>query len=112
MTLTEDVDKRVIDNFRASDIDEQGFWILPNGHKVDLINVELHLPNGRGHEMVLANICKLDAVLERHNNSTLCKTNLESGLIILLEKHHYLLTRCCNKLFLYENQKISMEAWA
>tara|TARA_R100000152_G_C6778179_1_gene208655 strand:+ start:2148 stop:2483 length:336 start_codon:yes stop_codon:yes gene_type:complete len=108
MSDKESEDERVIDNFKASDIDDNGFWILPNDHKVDLRNVQLHLPNGRGHEWVIGVVLSPKGY---YDECPLCHKQLTEGLLILLENHHYLIVRCCDKLFLYENQKLEVNEW-
>tara|TARA_R110002012_G_scaffold194939_2_gene363171 strand:- start:2270 stop:2602 length:333 start_codon:yes stop_codon:yes gene_type:complete len=95
-------------NFRASDIDSEGLWHLPSGHKVDLRNVQLQLPDGRGHEWVIGIVLTPKGY---YDSCPICKENLTEGLLILLENHHYLVVRCCDKLLLYENQKLEVKKW-
>ena len=98
----------VIENFFARDIDDDGFWILDNGHKIDLRNVQLHLPNGRGHEWVIGVSLYPEGY---YDECPLCEEKLTAGLIIMLENYHYLIVRCCDRLFLYENQKLEVRKW-
>ena len=103
-----DTEDDVIENFIASDIDDEGFWNLKSGHRIDLRNVQLHLPDERGHEWVIGVALSPAGYYEE---CPLCHENLISGLIILLENHHYLIVRCCDRLFLYENQKLEVKKW-
>ena len=98
----------IVENFLADDIDHEGYWHLNGGNKIDLLNVQLHLPDNLGHQWVMAKILTPE---EFHKTCPLCQINLENGLIIVLETHYYLITRCCNRLFLYEAQDINKGAW-
>lgn len=103
-------DDDFIDDLSASAIDDEGIWHLSeSGHSIDLRHVQLHLPDGKGHESVIGVILSPEGYYYR---CPLCKEKLhEEGLIILLENHHYLVVRCCDKLLLYENNKLNLEAW-
>ena len=106
---TSDSDKYKHSSLKASDITPDGMWMLPDGHMCDLRHVQLQLPNGRGEEWVLGVILSSAGIYEVCPE---CTQKLKEGMIILMEKHHYLVARCCDKLFLYENQKINLEIWA
>lgn len=107
MTASEG-DKYRHSGMKASDITPDGMWMLPDGHMCDLRHVQLQLPDGRGEEWVLGVVLSSDGIYEVCPE---CAGKLKEGMIILMEKHHYLVARCCDKLFLYENQRINLEIW-
>ena len=106
--MKEDEDEDIIEDFVAADIDDEGFWIMKSGHKVDLRNVQLHLPDGRGHEWVIGVMLSPEGY---YDSCPKCKEELNSGIIVMLENYHYLIVRCCDRLFLYENQKLEVKKW-
>jgi len=96
------------EDLSPTQIDDDGWWHLSDGHMIDLRHVQLHLPDGKGDEQVQAVILDPSGYYEV---CPLCEISLSKGIIIVMENYHYLIVRCCNKLFLYRNQKINIEAW-
>ena len=95
--------------FKAENIDKNGIWNLENGSTIDILNTTLSLPDGRGDEVVNGVILSTEGC---YYKCPLCKEKLNGeGLVLILEKYHYLVARCCNKLFLYENEKLKLEDW-
>jgi hypothetical protein len=104
----EDKDKYKHAQLKPSAITPDGMWILPDGHKCDLRHVQLQLPDGRGEEWVLGVILSSEGIYEVCPE---CGHDLKRGMVLIMESHHYLVVRCCDKLLLYENQKINLNIW-
>ena len=105
---SKDEDKYRHASLTASSITADGMWELPDGHTCDLRHVQLQLPEGRGEEWVLGVILSSEGIYEVCPS---CDADLEQGMVIIMEKHHYLVVRCCDKLLLYQNQKINLDIW-
>tara|TARA_R110002020_G_scaffold172058_1_gene362207 strand:+ start:404 stop:715 length:312 start_codon:yes stop_codon:yes gene_type:complete len=93
----------------VDDITPDGIWILKSGQTIDLRHVQLELPDGKGNEWVQAITTDPRG---RYDVCPLCGGELdENSTIVSLEKHHYLIVRCCKEWLLYENEEINKEEW-
>ena len=101
-------DKFLNESLKPSAITPDGYWMLPDGHTCDLRHVQLQLPDGRGEEWVLGVILSAEGIYEVCPE---CEQELKEGMVLIMEKHHYLVVRCCDKLLLYQNQKINLDIW-
>jgi|TARA_Y100000015_G_C2391304_1_gene90330 hypothetical protein len=106
--MKEDKEKYRNAELKPSAITPDGMWVLPDGHKCDLRHVQLQLPDGRGEEWVLGVILSAEGIYEVCPE---CEQELKEGMVLIMENHHYLVVRCCDKLLLYQNQKINLDIW-
>jgi len=98
-------DKFLDESLKPSAITPDGYWVLPDGHKCDLRHVQLELPDGRGKEWVVGVALSAEGV---YDVCPECKTRMNESMILIMENYHYLVARCCDKLLLYENQKLNV----
>ena len=108
-----DNDECITEQLKASSISSQGLWTLSNGMTIDLRNVQLQLPSDYGREGVSAVIFGTYNYIE---NCPMCHKSLadSDSLFIIMEKHFYLVGKCCDTMMLYDietTNKDVMNEW-
>ena len=109
--MKENDEDTVTEDLRAENISKDGVWTLSNGHTVDLQHVHLTLPDGVGHEQVTAVLCGTDGFIKK---CPICASDLAEtdSIFLIMEKHYYLVGKCCNTMMLYEIEKMEvMNQW-
>ena len=109
--MTDSDKDTVTEDLKAENISKDGVWTLSNGHTVDLRHVHLTLPEGAGHEQVTAVLCGTDGFIE---SCPICTSSLAEtdSIFLIMEKHYYLVGKCCNTMMLYEMENMDvMKQW-
>ena len=109
--MTDSDENTVTEDLKAENISKDGVWTLSTGHTVDLRHVHLSLPDGHGNEQVTAVLCGTEGFIER---CPLCATSLAEtdSIFLIMEKHYYLVGKCCNTMMLYEIENMDvMKQW-
>ena len=98
---------KIDEELPVDNITPEGIWILESGQTIDLRHVQLELPDGKGDEWVQGVVTDARGI---YDVCPLCDEELdENSTIISLEKHHYLIVRCCKEWLLYKNKEMKQE---
>jgi len=97
------------DMLSAENIDKDGMWHVDGG-KVDLRHVELHLPDGRGDEKVMAVVLSTEGYIRRCPECNKVPHEHDS-LAIIMENWFYIVAKCCDTMLLYKKEEPKVIQW-
>ena len=104
----EDTEEDIVEQLEADKVDSDGMWRLQSGHLVDLRHVQLHLPDGLGHEKVHAVILGTNGYVDECSQ---CGAELEGtdSMLLIMDEHFYLVAKCCSTMILYKKHEVIMK---